>query len=123
MASDTEMSPTTRVVALPVVGGQLSLHFGHCEAFELFDVDTSSKAILNSRCLTPPAHEPGVLPKWLHEQGAHVIVAGGMGSRAQQLFQQAGIEVVVGAPSESPRSIVQAWLDGRLQMGNNRCDH
>jgi len=123
MASDAKERATTRVIAFPVVGGRLSMHFGHCEAFELFDVDTASKEVLNSRRLEPPAHQPGVLPGWLHQQGAEMVIAGGMGRRAQQMFEQAGIHVVVGAPSESPREIIRAWLDGNLQAGENFCDH
>ena len=78
--------------AIPVADGRLAAHFGHCEQFAL--IETENGEIKNSAMQTPPPHEPGVLPKWLHEQGANVIIAGGMGSRAQQLFGQSGIKVV-----------------------------
>lgn len=123
MASGENESSTARIIAVPVAGELLSMHFGHCEAFELFGVDTESKEVLNSRRADSPPHEPGVLPQWLHEQGTNMIIAGGMGCRAQQLFQQAGIEVIIGAPAQSPQSLVQAWLDGNLQSGENLCDH
>jgi ATP-binding protein involved in chromosome partitioning len=73
--------------------------------------------------MTPPAHEPGVLPQWLHEQGANMIIAGGMGQRAQQLFAQAGIQVVCGAGALAPRELVKKYLDGTLVTGDNICDH
>ena len=110
-------------IAIPVVEGKLSMHFGHCQEFALFDVDTESKTVTSSERLESPPHEPGVLPKWLAEKGANVIIAGGMGARAQGLFVQSGIEVVVGAPSLSPEEIAQAYLDGSLQTGDNICDH
>ena len=72
---------------------------------------------------TPPAHEPGVLPRWLGEKGVNIIIAGGMGSRAQNLFAEQNIEVVVGAPAEAPDAIVNAYLAGSLQAGDNICDH
>jgi hypothetical protein len=75
------------------------------------------------RLLTPPPHEPGVLPRWLHEQGANVIIAGGMGQRAHQLFADSGIEVVVGIASEPPADLVEAYLRGSLASGQNPCDH
>ena len=112
-----------RVIAIPVVGGRLCMHFGHCEQFAVLDVDAAGKEILNSRRLVPPAHEPGVLPRWLHDQGVNLIVAGGMGRRAQNIFNEQGIEVIVGAPAEPPESIVQSYLDGSLQAGENLCDH
>jgi len=110
-------------IAIPVVEGKLSLHFGHCREFHLVDVDTESKTITNTTVEIPPAHEPGALPRWLHEQGADIIIAGGMGQRAQALFQQAGIQVVVGASAADPRDLVQAYLDGALEAGANICDH
>ena len=110
-------------IAIPVADGRLCMHFGHCEQFALVDVDESSRAVTATRYLTPPPHEPGVLPRWLHEQGATVILAGGMGQRAQGLFVQNGIQVVVGAPADSVEQVIDAYLAGTLQVGQNVCDH
>jgi predicted Fe-Mo cluster-binding NifX family protein len=110
-------------IAVPVAGGVLCLHFGHCEQFMVVDVDDQSRAIRSSEALTPPAHEPGVLPRWLKEMGADVIIAGGMGGRAQGLFAQSGVRVVTGAPSATPEVVVQQYLDGSLVTGPNACDH
>ena len=63
------------------------------------------------------------LPQWLDENEAELVIAGGMGRRAQGLFAQAGIRVVVGAPSAEPRRIAEDYLAGRLQTGENICDH
>lgn len=110
-------------IAIPVVDGKLSAHFGHCEVFALIDVDTSNKSITATKTLTPPAHEPGVLPRWLAAQGTSTIIAGGMGSRAQDLFLDQNIAVIVGAPSQTPEEIVEAYLHDNLQTGTNGCDH
>jgi predicted Fe-Mo cluster-binding NifX family protein len=110
-------------IGVPVTNGLLSSHFGHCEQFVLFDVAEDGKTVRGRQDLTPPPHEPGAFPKWLHEQGATVIIAGGMGSRAQSLFTQNGIRVVVGATSSEPDLIVREFLDGRLETGANICDH
>lgn len=110
-------------IAVPVSRGELCPHFGHCEHFALFEVDREAKRIIGSRPLQPPAHEPGVLPRWLGEQGAQVILAGGMGVKAQQLFGDNGVEVVVGVPQAPPEQVIQAYLDGTLSPGENACDH
>jgi predicted Fe-Mo cluster-binding NifX family protein len=110
-------------IAIPVVDGKLSEHFGHCGSFELIDVDEPSGAVLEQRTLGAPEHEPGLLPRWLAEQGADLIIAGGMGSRAQSLFVQQGIKVVVGARPEDPRTIVENYLSGTLETSDNACDH
>jgi ATP-binding protein involved in chromosome partitioning len=118
-----EKKGDTMKIAIPVAEGALCLHFGHCQQFALFEVDPEEKTILGKEMLDPPAHEPGVLPRWLHEQNADLIIAGGMGSRAQNLFIQNGVKVVVGAPSADPDSVVRDYLDGKLQTGSNVCDH
>ncbi len=110
-------------IAIPTARGQLCLHFGHCEQFTLFEVDPQNKKIVGQEQLTPPPHEPGVLPQWLHEQGAGLIIAGGMGQRAQQLFAANGIKVIVGADAETPAALVEAYLAGTLSSGANVCDH
>ena len=110
-------------IAIPVVEEKLSLHFGHCDQFAIFEVDADSKTIINRKDETPPPHEPGVLPRWLHELGVNVIIAGGMGQRAHQLFTQNDIKVVTGAPSDAPENLILAYLQDALVTGENVCDH
>jgi len=110
-------------IAVPTASGLLCAHFGHCEQFALFDVDPDKKAILKTTMLVPPPHEPGLLPTWLQEQGADVIIAGGMGSRAQELFLGKGIHVVTGASQEVPAKVINDYLNGVLKTGSNVCDH
>ncbi len=110
-------------IAIPVSGGKLSAHFGHCETFAFIDLDPQSKSIVKTESLTPPPHEPGVLPSWVAEQGAEVILAGGMGSRAQQIFEGHGVHVVVGAPELDPETLALQYLAGELGPGQNACDH
>ncbi len=110
-------------IAIPVENGHLCTHFGHCAEFAIYDIDPATKATRAKAMHRPPPHEPGVLPRWLHEQGANVIITGGMGQRAQQLFAQDGIQVVLGAPPDMADDVVAAYLAGTLQTGANPCDH
>ncbi|NIA13223.1 MAG: P-loop NTPase [Nitrospiraceae bacterium] len=110
-------------IAIPLANGNLSMHFGHCEEFILMEVNQETKEIVSTSTHVPPPHEPGVLPKWLHELGANVIIAGGMGQRAQQLFVENEIQVIVGAPAATPKELAGAFLAGTLQTGANVCDH
>ena len=77
--------------AIPVTGGMMSPHFGHCEQFALFDVDEQKKEIINKELVLSPEHQPGLLPAWLAEKGVTVVIAGGMGPRALDIFRQYGI--------------------------------
>jgi predicted Fe-Mo cluster-binding NifX family protein len=107
--------------AIPIADGKLTAHFGHCKEFAMVEVE--DQKILGTEMLDPPPHEPGVLPVWLKEQGANVIIAGGMGQRAIELFKQAGIQVFVGAPVEAPEELVKSYLNQTLVTGSNVCDH
>ena len=110
-------------IAIPLANGRLAQHFGHCAAFALLDVDLDRREILTRQDVPAPDHQPGLLPPWLAERGANIILAGGMGSRAQQLFAHHGIQVIVGVPSETPEALVTAWMAGTLVSGENVCDH
>jgi predicted Fe-Mo cluster-binding NifX family protein len=110
-------------IAIPVADGALATHMGHCEQFALFDVAADRKTIEGHEMVKPPPHQPGILPKWLHDQHANLVIARGMGARAQDLFAQQGVDVVVGAEVGDPEQVVRAYLDGTLVTGGNVCDH
>lgn len=110
-------------IAIPLADGKLTQHFGHCASFALIDASPADKTILKREDIEAPPHEPGLLPRWLAGKGATMIIAGGMGQRAQGLFAEQGITVVVGAPPETPERLVTDYLAGTLQTGSNACDH
>jgi ATP-binding protein involved in chromosome partitioning len=109
--------------AVPVSGGIVSQHFGHCEQFALIEVDGDKKQILKKEIVNSPRHEPGMLPPWLAEKGVSLVISGGMGSRAQGLFQQNKIGVITGIMESDPEKAVLSYLKGVLATGANICDH
>jgi len=110
-------------IAIPLVDGRLAEHFGHCQEFVLFEIGDDGTDIVGFEMLEAPPHQPGLLPRWLQENGANTIITGGMGQRAQALFTQGGIDVIVGAPALEPRQVVENFLAGSLEAGENVCDH
>jgi predicted Fe-Mo cluster-binding NifX family protein len=116
-----ERKSSTMKFAIPLADGKLTAHFGHCKEFALIEVEKN--IIKKKEILVPPPHEPGVLPKWLQEVGVNVIIAGGMGNKAQVLFQEKNITVVTGAPSLEPEELVNSYLNNTLTTGENLCDH
>jgi predicted Fe-Mo cluster-binding NifX family protein len=110
-------------IAVPTVEGKLSEHFGRCDVFEFFNVDSDAGSVTGRSSERPPAHEPGAFPRWLAEVGCTVVIAGGMGRRARGLFEQNGIEVVAGAQSDDPQAAVEAYLSGSLTSTGGDCGH
>ena len=109
-------------IAVPLAEGRLTNHFGHCEQFAILNVENNR--IDNKELVTPPPHEPGILPRWLgDEKGVNLIIAGGMGQKAINLFNEKGVRVITGAPNLEPEELVHQYLKGTLQTGVNVCDH
>ena len=110
-----------KLFAVPTENGKLCAHFGHCEKFAI--VETDEQKVIKEEFVTPPVHQPGVYPQFLAQHGVSVIISGGMGQKAQQLFTQNNIEVCMGVAAESPSRLVEQYLNGQLQTGQNLCDH
>ena len=110
-----------QLIAVPVTEGMLDAHFGHCRQFAMVEVENNTIHQINY--LDAPPHEPGLLPRWLSERGATDIIAGGMGQRAIQLFNQQGVNVFVGAPKEKPETLVEGFLEETLSFSANYCNH
>lgn len=109
--------------AVPMSEGMVAQHFGHCEHFGLFDVDEAGKEIVCKEVVASPEHQPGLLPVWLAEQGVCVVIAGGMGSRAQDLFRENRIAVAINVLETDPEKAVLDYLRGILESGDDVCDH
>ena len=95
------------------------MHFGRCPAFTFVDIEDGK--VVNKTVVDNPgalSHGRGDVPKFLHDQGANVIVSGGMGGRAIQFFEQFKIRVVLGANS-SVDDTIQTILEGKLKDGIN----
>lgn len=108
-------------VAVPITNGVLSAHFGHCEKFAIYDVEDHK--IVKEEFVSPPPHEPGSHPAFLRHLDCDTIIAGGMGNRAQNLFAQNQIEVIIGYRSSDPKGLVQTYISEGLESGENLCDH
>ncbi len=110
-----------KLFAVPTIDGKLCAHFGHCEKFAV--VETDDGEVIGTDFLTPPIHQPGVYPQFLAQQGVSVIISGGMGQKAQDLFTQNNIEVYMGVNAQEPALLVEQYLSDQLQTGQNQCEH
>ncbi|MFO7977159.1 MAG: NifB/NifX family molybdenum-iron cluster-binding protein [Bacteroidales bacterium] len=106
--------------AIPMENGALCAHFGHCQKFVFVEVENNE--IKDVKELTPPDHVPGLYPAWVAGFGVTDVIAGGMGQRAIDLFNQQNINVFVGAPMKPARELVSDFLQGQLTLVENYCD-
>ena len=110
-------------IAIPSTEGRLHGHFGGCKEFTFVQADPEQRKIVCLRPVTPPPHAPGIFPRWLREQGASVIIVGGIGRRALDLFAQQGIEVRAGETGATVESLATAYLNGQLVNKPEGCAH
>lgn len=107
-------------IAIASSDQKIAQHFGHCTHFHLFDI--VNQDITKQHLLENPGHQPGVLPKFLAQQGVSIIISGGMGGKAIELFQKHNIAVVLGANGQV-KDVIQAFLHGELESNEEPCGH
>ena len=105
-------------IAISTDGEYVSEHFGRCPSFTIADIQDNQ--IATKEIIDNPGHHPGHLPKFLHEKGAEYIIAGGMGQRAQVLFDENNIKTIMGI-SGKIEDILNRICNGTLKGGESMC--
>lgn len=110
-----------KLIAIPTIKGRLCASLGRCEKFAI--VELKGRKILQERYIDPPAHRPGAYPKFLADYGVSIIITGGLGNEAYQIFHQNNIKVFVGVCLEKPEDLVRSYLKDELKKGTNISEH
>ena len=105
-------------IAVAAMGKEVAGHFGPCENFIIFDAEDGK--IVAEEVVPNPGHRPGFLPNFLADRGANVIISGGMGGGAVDIFNERGVEVVVGATGDAKVN-VELYLEGKLKSTGSVC--
>ena len=93
-------------------------HFGHCDNFNLFETENGS--IISASSVANPGHRPGYLPHFLADLGVTLVIAGGLGGGAAQIFEERNVEIVAGATGNA-RESVERYLRGELKSTGEIC--
>lgn len=105
-------------IAISTDGDFVSAHFGRCPSFTLVDIENGIS--VRKEVLANPGHEPGFIPRFLHERGVQCIVCGGMGGRATGFFSEFGIETIVGVSGRID-DVISKLEKGNLRGGASLC--
>ncbi|MBN1412358.1 MAG: NifB/NifX family molybdenum-iron cluster-binding protein [Spirochaetales bacterium] len=105
-------------VAISTDGDFVSAHFGRCPAFTIVDIQDGK--IAATETINNPGHHPGYLPQFLREKGAEYIIAGGMGQRAQILFNESSIKTIMGITGKI-NDVLDQICAGTLKGGESLC--
>lgn len=109
-------------IALPSRQNMIDDHFGHCEYFTVFTVDTDKHEILQQETIASPegCGCKSNIAYVLAEKGVSLMLAGNMGEGAVNVLSRSGIEVLRGC-SGDVRSVATAWLNGSLTDSGDSC--
>ncbi len=107
-------------VGIATEGEMVAQHFGRCQAYTIVEFDGNK--VKNKEMVESPGHQPGFLPGWLAKFGVNFVVCGGMGPRAQQMFQEHNIIPIMGVMGTIKETINKISA-GTLEGGENICDH
>jgi predicted Fe-Mo cluster-binding NifX family protein len=105
-------------IAISTEGEYVSPHFGRCPCFTIVEMEEGK--ILSQETVNNPGHAPAFLPRFLSEKGINCIIAGGMGRRAEELFSEQGIEMIVGVSGRIDE-VIDKLVKGLLKGGESLC--
>lgn len=105
-------------IAIATDGEYVAAHFGRCPAYTLVNIDGNK--ITAREVIDNPGHQPGFIPRFLHDRGVRCIVAGGMGPRAVELFRELDMEAIAGIDGKVTEAI-EKFMNGALAGGESLC--
>ena len=98
---------------------QVSSHFRIAPFFTFVDLDPDGEVVSVEVKENPFAqvHGPGLVPGFIRDEEADMVVAGGMGMRAAEFMRRVGVEPVVGAQGRV-MDVLRAILAGEEFEGS-----
>ena len=111
----------TMRIAVTYEDGQVFQHFGHTEAFKIYDEENG--AVRDEKVVSTNGQGHGALASVLKDLGAEVLICGGIGGGARNALAEAGIRLYPGACGDADVQ-VEAFLKGSLSYDpDTTCSH
>lgn len=107
-------------IAVTYENGNVFPHFGHTEAFKVYEVEDGK--IMSAEVIGSDGAGHEALAGVLLDKGIEVLICGGIGAGAVSALSEAGIEVCSGADGNADDA-VRAFLSGELKNGGVNCSH
>ncbi len=108
-------------IAVPYEDGQIFQHFGRTAQFKLYEAQDGK--VLSCEVVSTNGQGHGALVGFLVQQGADVVLCGGIGTGAQVALMQAGIQMF-GGLSGAADAAVADYLTGKLVFNADiHCTH
>jgi predicted Fe-Mo cluster-binding NifX family protein len=99
-------------IAIPLSEGRVAELSDDCDRFTIVAVDLTENRILDSCRAEPDAEWLGRLAAWLAEQAVDLVIAVEVRPEMKTRLMESSIRIIVGAPNDSPHSVIKAYLAG-----------
>lgn len=108
-------------IAVTYLDGNVFGHFGHSEAFKIYDIESGQ--VKSAEVVAAPANGHGALAGFLASLGADTLICGGNSMGARVALAEAGITVCGGVDGEADKAVA-ALLSGTLEYDPDAaCSH
>ena len=112
---------STMKIAVTYENGQIFQHFGHTQAFKIYEITDGQ--ISRAEVVDTNGSGHGALAGFLMQRGVDTLICGGIGGGAQVALAGAGIRLYGGVSGDADAA-VNALLSGNLGYDPNvHCDH
>ena len=107
-------------IAIPTEGSKIAEHFGRCSIYTIAEIE--GKNVISNIQLRSPQHAPGIIPKFLRDNNVDIVITGGVGNSAIQLFESYEIGVITGVTGDI-ETIIKDFAMGVIKSGESLCNH
>ena len=108
-------------IAVTYENQEVFQHFGHCEAFKIYEI--ADNAVVSSEVVGTGGDGHEALAGFLRRHGVDTLICGGIGGGARAALDAAGIQLYGGVSGDADQAVA-ALLDGKLDYDPNVvCNH
>lgn len=111
------------LIAIPLINGALSEHFGRSQALALVEVNDTTREVVNIEILPLKQHACEQIPALILARKAQTVILVGIGGRPLMALQEAGVGVYAGTPGAAPYDLAKSWAEGKLRAHFEPCQH
>ena len=110
-------------IAIPTRDNVVDDHFGHCDHYTIFNVDSDKNIISSERLDSPQGCGcKSNIASVMQEMGITIMLAGNMGMGAFNKLTSHGISVVRGCHGNI-EDVLKSYLNGSISDSAESCDH
>ena len=108
-------------IAVTYKDGNVFQHFGHTEAFKVYNVENGE--IVSAQVVSTAGQGHGMLAGFLKAGGVDVLICGGIGGGARNALAAQGIQLYPGASGDADQQVLNFVAGNLAYNPDTMCNH